>query len=170
MKAQNRPGVIRLLLYILGAASLAGGMAGWVHASGGLTWALELNVPSWSPKPGWVNVFGAVSLQLTGLSLWILQRNGRDGLRLLCTALVSGLLGAIILHFIVFFGARDVTTGFLISLALWVFALITTGLVGRCSQPSGFLLWPIFLALTYGLVLSFEVMRLNTGSTFAGAF
>lgn len=163
MEEQNRPGVIRLLVYIIVAAGLAGGVAGWVHSSGSLEWAESLLVPTWSPDVSWVNIFGIISMQLTALSLWLLQRSNAGALKLLCTLLVLGQIAAIILHLCVFFGERDVTLGFLISLALWAYSLITTGLVGRCDTRAGFLLWPVFIALSYGLALSFEVMRLNGG-------
>lgn len=163
MEEQNRPGVIRLLVYIIAAAGLAGGMAGWVHSSGSLEWAESLLVPTWSPDPSWVNIFGIAALQLTAMSLWLMQRNGKGALKFLCTLLILAQIGAILLHLCVFFGARDLTLGFLISLALWAFSLITTGLVGRCNTAAGFLLWPVFIALSYGLALSFEVMRLNGG-------
>ena len=49
------------------------------------------------------------------------------------------------------------------ALALWVYALITTWLVGRSSRPAGILLWLPFGWQSFLLVSGFELMRLNSG-------
>ena len=43
------PGIVTLLVYLIGAASLTGGLSGWVHASGAYAWLTELNAPTWTP-------------------------------------------------------------------------------------------------------------------------
>jgi tryptophan-rich sensory protein len=168
MDEAKRPGVVRFLIYLIGAASLAGGLAGWVLSSGGMNWAENLSMPNWTPSARTLVLSGIVMLHPLAISLWITQRGGRDGMRALCSLLILGLIGGFIAWLIVFFGARDVTSTFLANLAGWTYALFVTGLVGRCSSAAGYLLWPVFVWQTLNLALSFEIMRLNSGGGFAG--
>jgi benzodiazapine receptor len=165
MDAQNRPSVIRLLIYMILAAGMAGGLAGWVGSSGSLAWIYDLNLPSWMPQYSIGIGIWAVLMQMTAVGLWIAQRNGRDGLRFLTTFLILGLVAVITARTCIVYGGRDVMLGFLATLATWVYALFAIGIAGRCSRPAGLLLWPLFVWLTYALALSFEIMRLNSGGS-----
>lgn len=168
MQEQNRPGVIRLLLYMILSASLVGSMAGWINASGAFDWAATLNMPTWTAPRTILTAVWIVLFQLLAISLWISQRSERAGLRLISSILLLGLIGVITFRMCIIFSVRDLPLSFAISLAAWVYALIAVGIVGRNSQAAGFLLWPMFGWMTYGLALSFELMRLNTGSIMAG--
>lgn len=168
MDAKNRPGVIRLLIYMLVAAGLGGGFAGWVQSSEAALWAASLETPTWTPN-GLIPVITAlVMLQLMAVSLWITERCNRTLWRFVSAILTLGLVAGAALTMCIAFGAYDVTSAFLSILGLWVYALFTTAIVGRVSRPAGFLLWLPFLWLSFGVVLSFEVMRLNTGMNFVG--
>ena len=68
----------------------------------------------------------------------------------------------------VIYVGRDVSTGFLAGLALWIYMLATVTVVNRCSKASAVLLWFPFAWLTLGLAFTFEVMRLNESSNFVG--
>jgi benzodiazapine receptor len=165
MDAQDRPTVIRLLVYMTLAAGMAGGLSGWVGSSGALEWISELNLPSWMPQYSVGIAIWAVIMQMTAVGLWIAQRTGRDGLRFITAFLLLGLVALICARTCVVYGARDVTLGFLATLGTWIYALFAIGLAGRCSRPAGLLLWPLFFWLTYALALSFEIMRLNSGGS-----
>lgn len=165
MDEQDRPTVVRLLFYMIVAAGLAGGIAGWIGSSGALEWMAGLELPSWKPQFTVTIVVWSVLLQLTAIGLWISQRSGRDGLRFISTFLIIGLIAVLCARVCIYFGSRDVMIGFLASLASWIYALFAVGIAGRCSKATGFLMWPLFAWLTYGLALSFEIMRLNAGNT-----
>jgi len=168
MQEQNRPGVIRLLLYLILSASLVGSMAGWIHASGAFDWVETLILPNWAAPRHILTAVWIILFQLMAISLWISQRSENDRLRLISSILLLGLVGVITFRMCIIFSARDIPLNFAISLATWVYALITIGVVGRNSKAAGILLWPLFFWVTYGLAISFEVMRLNSGSVMAG--
>jgi len=171
MGEANRPSVIRFLVYQIIAAGLAGGLAGWVQASGALSWAESLDAPNWA-FDSQVNIYsGMLILQPVAIALWLAQRNGRDGMRFLSSLLILGMLGALIGQLMVFFGTRDVNMGFVAHLGSGIYMLIATGLVGRCSKAAGVLLWPLFVWQVYHIALTFELMRLNgVTAVAAGAF
>lgn len=165
---RHGPGVITLLVYLIGAASLAGGLSGWLHATGAMEWARTLDAPNWAPSFALMNIIGLFIPIFIIIALWIAQRSGRDGMRLLCTLLIALLLAGMAMQICVFFGSRDPALGFLAAMAMWVYALFATGIVGRASSPAGVLLWVPFGWLTLLLVLGFELMRLNAPGTIAG--
>ncbi|SDL61697.1 tryptophan-rich sensory protein [Maricaulis salignorans] len=168
MDASNRPGVIRLLIYMLVAAGVSGGFAGWVQSSEAALWTANLNTPDWTPVGILPNLISILTMQLIAISLWITQRSERGAFRFLAAALTLGIVAGLALQVCITFGGRDVQSGFLAALALWLYALFTVAIVGRCSRPAGWLLWPLFAWLTFVVALSFEVMRLNNTSTFVG--
>ncbi len=168
MDAKNRPGVIRLLIYMLAAASASGGFAGWVHTSEAASWAASLSLPVWTPTGMLPNIISIVIMQMTAVSLWITQRSGGGLLRLVAAALTLGLVAGLVMQLCITFGGRDVSFGFLAALVLWLYTLVTVAVVGRQSRPAGWLLWPLFAWLTFGVALSFEVMRLNNTASFVG--
>lgn len=163
MDDTNRPGVIRFLIYLIAAAGLAGGLAGWVQSTGGVDWASELEAPNWTLGTDFSVLIGVLMIPPIAIALWLCQRSGRDGMRLLCSLLIAGALAVIIGHMLFFFGARDVALGFVAQLASWVYILFVTGIVGRCSRAAGYLFWPVFAWNTFNLTVSFELMRLNVG-------
>jgi tryptophan-rich sensory protein len=168
MEAQNRPGVIRLLLYMILAAAISGGAAGWIQASGAFDWLSELDTPTWAPNQTLLACIWIGLMQLQAIGLWIVQRSGRDGFRSISTILIFGLLAAPIIRLYVYYSTHDVTLGFIVTAACWLYGLVTLGIVQRASKPAALLLWPSFILLTYMLALNFEFMRLNTGATVIG--
>tara|TARA_R110000868_G_scaffold369683_1_gene633093 strand:- start:672 stop:1184 length:513 start_codon:yes stop_codon:yes gene_type:complete len=168
MDAKNRPGVIRLLIYMLVAAGLGGGFAGWVQSSAAALWTASLEVPTWTPGGPLPVLIPIFLIQLIAISLWITERCSGSLWRFVSAVMTLGLLAGAGVTMYIVFGAHNVTSAFLAMLALWVYALFTTALVGRVSRPAGFLLWPPFIWLSFGVVLSFEVMRLNSGTNFVG--
>jgi benzodiazapine receptor len=168
MDAKNRPGVIRLLIYMLVAASVSGGFAGWVHSSEAALWAASLSLPGWAPTGMLPNLISIVIMPLIAISLWITERGSGGVLRFVAAALTLGLLAGLVMQVCITFGGRDVNSGFLAALLLWLYALVTITVVGRQCRPAGWLLWPLFAWLTFGVALSFEVMRLNDTGSFVG--
>ncbi|MGK0267094.1 MAG: tryptophan-rich sensory protein [Maricaulis sp.] len=168
MDAKNRPGVIRLLIYMLVAASVSGGFAGWVQSSEAALWAASLSHPDWTPSGMLPNLISILTMQLIAISLWITERCKGGLLRFVAAALILGLVAGLMLQLTITFGGRDVSSGFLAALLLWLYALLTIAVVGRQCKPAGWLLWPLFAWLTFGVALSFEVMRLNNTSSFVG--
>lgn len=163
MDEKRSPGVITLLIYLIAVASLAGGLSGWIHATGAFDWLTELIAPSWMPGYGLLNLVGLFIPMLVIIALWIAQRSGRDGTRWLATGVIALLLTAMTAQIWLFFSTRDVSLGFVAALALWVYALLATWLVGRSSKPAGVLLWLPFAWQSFLLIAGFELMRLNTG-------
>lgn len=156
--------MVRLLLYMIVSAGLSGGLAGWIYAGESYDWLASLDVPTWVPEQTIITGIWIFLFQLAALSLWIVQRSGRDGLRTMSSLLILGLFLAIFARLYIYFGIRDVTMGFALTLANWIYALFAIAIVGRASAPAGYLLWPLFAWLTFGLVLCFELMRLNSGT------
>ncbi|WP_291843552.1 tryptophan-rich sensory protein [Maricaulis sp.] len=165
---RHGPGVITLLVYLVGAASLAGGLSGWIHATGAMDWAKGLEAPNWAPSFDLMNILGLLVPKFVVIALWIVQRSGKDGMRLLSALLIALLLAGMSTQICIFFGMRDPALGFLAAMAMWVYALFATGIVGRASTAAGVLLWVPFAWLTTLLVFGFELMRLNAVGTFAG--
>ncbi|OLF75306.1 hypothetical protein AWH62_05660 [Maricaulis sp. W15] len=165
---RHGPGVITLLVYMIGAASLAGGLSGWLHATGAVDWVNALDAPNWAPSFAVMNLIGLLIPVCTVIALWIVQRSGKNGMRLLGSLLIVLLLTGMSAQVCIFFGLRDPALGFLAAMAMWIYGLFATGLVGRASPAAGVLLWVPFAWLTTLLVLGFELMRLNTAGTFAG--
>lgn len=161
MDEQNRPSIFRFLIYLIAAAGLAGGLAGWINASGAMSWAESLTAPNWSVGSEINVITGMLILQPVAIALWISQRSGRDGMRLISTLIILGILAALIAQLMFFFGTRNVELGFLAHLAGGIYMLFAIGLVGRCSRPAGYLLWPLFIWQVYHIALMFEFMRLN---------
>ncbi|WP_339745979.1 TspO/MBR family protein [uncultured Maricaulis sp.] len=168
MDAKNRPGVIRLLIYMLVAASASGGFAGWVQSSEAALWAASLTIPDWTPTGMVPNLISILVMQLMAISLWLTERGDGSWLRFVAAILTLGLVAGLALQLCITFGGRDVSAGFLAALAVWLYALLTVAIVGRQSRPAGLLLWPLFAWITFGVAVSFEVMRLNDTSSFVG--
>jgi len=165
---RHGPGIISLLVYLIGVASLGGGLSGWIHATGAMEWVNTLEAPTWAPSFVVMNVLGLLIPQFVVVGLWVVQRNGKDGLRNLCTLLIALLLAGMATQVCIFFGMRDPALGFLAAMAMWVYTLFISGVVGRASTAAGILLWIPFAWHTLLLVLGFELMRLNAVGTFAG--
>lgn len=161
MDESGRPSIVRFLVYQIIAAGLAGGLTGWINASGAMNWAETLAAPNWSFGSGTNVVTGMLILQPIAISLWLSQRSGRDGLRTLCSVLILGVIGVLIAQLMFFFGTRDIEASFIAHLAAAVYMLFATGIVGRCSRTAGYLLWPLFAWQCYHVALMFEFMRLN---------
>ncbi len=168
MDAKNRPGVIRLLIYMLLAAGVSGGIAGWIQSSETALWAGSLNIPDWAPSRPLADIISILMLQLIAISLWITERSNRCTMRLLGVLMTLGLIGGLLLQLCIIYVGRDLTTGFLAGLALWLYMLVTMTVVDRCSKPSAVLMWLPFVWLTLGLGFTFEVMRLNDSANFVG--
>ncbi|WP_297731959.1 tryptophan-rich sensory protein [uncultured Maricaulis sp.] len=165
---RHGPGVITLLVYLVSTASLSGGLSGWLYATGALDWASTLSAPNWAPSFGLLNLIGLFIPAFAVIALWILQRSGKDGMRLACSLLIALLLAGMATQICIFFGMRDPALGFLAAMAMWVYTLFAAGIVGRASSAAGVLLWIPFAWVTAMLVLGFEFMRLNAAGTFAG--
>jgi benzodiazapine receptor len=170
MKEQDRPGMVRLLLYMILSAGLSGGLAGWIYAGETIDWVTGLDFPVWVPEQSIMTGIWIFLFQLVAMSLWLVQRSGRDGMRTIASILIIGLFVAIFARIYIYFGIRDVTMGFALSLANWIYALFAVAFVGRANSPAGYLLWPLFVWQTFGLALCFEIMRLNTGTIGVGNF
>ncbi|WP_417497134.1 tryptophan-rich sensory protein [Maricaulis sp.] len=168
MDAKNRPGVIRLLIYMLAAAGMTGGFAGWIQSSDAVLWTASLNLPDWTPTGIVPVILSIVINQMIAISLWVTQRSDTGAIRFVAAALQIGLVIGLALKVCITFGGQDIKAAFLTSLGLWVYAVLALAVVGRCSRPAGWLLWPLFAWLTFSVILSFEVLRLNDASSFVG--
>lgn len=167
MDENDRPGVIRFLIYLIAAAGLAGGLSGWINASGDLAWSQTLVGPSWSLDPDINVISGMVMLPMIAISLWLSQAIGRDGYRLISTLSIAAMLAAVMLQLVLFFGTRSLEGAFLAHLGTGLVMLFTIYLVGKASRAAGYLLWPTFVWQLYHIALMFELMRLNSAESLA---
>ena len=163
MGEKRGPGVMTLLVYLIGVASLAGGLSGWIHASGAFAWLTGLQAPNWAPSYALLNLIGLFVPMLVVIALWIVQRAGREGMRWLATALVALFLASMAAQIWFFFYLRDVSLGFVAALAMLIYALFATWYVERSCRPAGVLLWLPFAWQGFLAIMGFELMRLNTG-------
>ena len=168
MGEKSRPGIATLLIYLIGLSGAAGGVSGWVHASGAFAWLTSLEAPGWAPSYSLLNMFGLAVPLFTTIGLWIVQRCSPNSMRLAATVMIALLLLGLLGQVIAFFALRDVTLAFLIALALWIYALFAVWVAGRACKPAGVLMWVPYAWLSFLLVLGFELMRLNNGSSYAG--
>ncbi|MHA6288037.1 hypothetical protein [Maricaulis sp. CAU 1757] len=162
MAIQDRPGALRLLVYVIAAACLSGGIAGWVSASGAREAVEAMAAASWLHTYRLICMATLVMPQFLVISLWINQRSGRDGWRLVSSLLILLLLAGLISRVLILFGSQDASLAFLASLGLWVFALFAIAVVQHACRPAGFLLWIPFAVLTADTIINFEMMRLHT--------
>lgn len=163
MDEKRSPGVMTLLVYLIAAASLAGGLSGWIHATGAFAWLTGLQAPHWTPGYSLLNLIGLFIPMLLVIALWIVQRAGRDGTRWVATGLVVLFLAGMTAQIWIFFSLRDVSLGFVAALAMWIYALFATWYVERSCRPAGVLLWLPFAWQGFLAIIGFELMRLNTG-------
>ena len=165
---RHGPGIMTLLVYLIGAASLTGGLSGWVHASGAFEWLTELNSPNWTPSYTLLNTVGLFIPVFAVIALWVTQTAGRQGTRTWASLLELIWIAGMTTQILVFFPLRDPALGFLAALLMWLFAFFATGLISRASRTASVLLWPALGWHSFLVVLGFELMRLNNGATFAG--
>lgn len=170
MDEKRSPGVITLLVYLIVVASFAGGLSGWIHATGAFAWLEGLEAPDWTPGFGLINLLGLFVPMFAAVALWIVQRSGRDGTRFLGAMPIALYLAGLSAQVWLVFSTRDVSLGFVAGLAMWVFALFAAWLAGRSSRPAGVLMWIPLAWQSLAVVLGFELMRLNTGGPLTGNF
>ncbi|MFS2316625.1 tryptophan-rich sensory protein [Maricaulis sp. D1M11] len=161
MEEEHRPGVLRLIIYLIIASALTGSLAGWVNASGARMWTSQLVHPDWVPGFSMQTLAWAILIHLNMVSLWLVERSQSPRVRLFGQLLVLTVIATQVLRIVAFFATENVQLGFVLSLAIWVFNLFAIGLVGKISRPAGFVLWPAFVMLSGGLIINFELMRLN---------
>ncbi|QDU61407.1 TspO/MBR family protein [Planctomycetes bacterium Pan216] len=150
-------GLIVALVICYGAAGI-GAMATYP----GLTpWYAGLVKPSWTP-PNWV--FGPVWTLLYGMmavaawNVWRLEptRLGRLPLLLFGSQLVLNTLWSVL-----FFGLRSPGLAAVDIMVLWGLIAATIGTFLRVSIPSGALLVPYLLWVSYAAALNIVIWRLN---------
>jgi len=169
MAHENRPTIIRLAVYWIIAAAMAGIISGLAFATGVVEWAYEeLNRPFWLPPVMVLTWLWIAKTMFMALALWTVDRFGHGWERRVSIGLLVLLYlgsGGWLAGFVVL---RDVTIGFYAILGSWLVTALTMMIIGRAQKFAAFIMWPIFAWTTFMLATSFELMRLNTGMQLAG--
>ncbi|GJL97004.1 MAG: hypothetical protein DHS20C06_08210 [Hyphobacterium sp.] len=169
MAHENRPTIIRLAVYWIIAAAMAGIISGLAFATGVVEWAYEeLERPFWLPPVMILTWLWIAKTMFMALALWTVDRFGHGWERrvsiglliLLYLASAGWLTGFVVL--------RDVTFGFYAILASWAVTAATMLIIGRAQKAASFIMWPIFAWTSFMLATSFELMRLNSSLQLAG--
>ncbi|WP_421789992.1 TspO/MBR family protein [Hyphobacterium sp.] len=169
METQNRPTIIRLIVYWMMAAGMTGLVSGLAFATGVVEWVYdELETPFFLPPLMILTWLWIAKTMIMALALWTVDRFGTGlsrwiamiGITLLFLASAGWLTGFVIL--------RDVSVGFYAILVSFILTVLTMLVVGRANKAAGVMMWPVFGWTTFMLVVSFELMRLNTGLQLAG--
>ncbi|MBO6763587.1 TspO/MBR family protein [Maricaulis sp.] len=163
MDGKRSPGIVTLLVYLIAVSSLAGGLSGWIHATGAFAWLTGLNAPNWTPGYTLLNLIGLFIPAFVVIALWINQRAGAGMIHWLASGFIALFLIGLPAQIWLFFSTRDVALGFVAALAMWVFTVFAVWVAGRSSRPAGVLMWVPFAWQSFFVILGFELMRLNTG-------
>lgn len=161
MEERETPGVIRLFVYMVAAAGLAGGLNGWISATGAMDWANTLDTPAWTPPSMVIGLVWSGLFQLMAIALWICERRGRQGRRWLAAIFILAQIAASVMWVCVFFGERSIAGGFIATALGWTLSVFSLWAVGRCCRTAGVMMWLVFAWLGAGLVLSFQTLALN---------
>jgi tryptophan-rich sensory protein len=158
MKTLN---ILRLLTSI--AVCQLAGVIGSVFTSSAIPgWYAALRKPSFTP-PGWV--FGPVWISLyllMGVSAFMIWSKGLSDSRV--RVALSLFLGQLLLNTlwsVLFFGLRSPLAGFIEILILWIAITLTMISFWRISSPSGILLLPYLLWVSFAAVLNYSILILN---------
>jgi benzodiazapine receptor len=158
MKTLN---ILRLLTSI--AVCQLAGVIGSVFTSSAIPgWYAALRKPSFTP-PGWV--FGPVWISLyllMGVSAFMIWSKGLSDSRVrMALSLFLGQLLLNTLWSVLFFGLRSPLAGFIEILILWIAIALTMISFWRISSPSGILLLPYLLWVSFAAVLNYSILILN---------
>jgi tryptophan-rich sensory protein len=169
MAHENRPTIIRLAVYWIFAAAMAGIISGLAFATGVVEWAYEeLERPFWLPPVMILTWLWIAKTMFMALALWTVDRFGHGWERrvsigllvLLYLASAGWLTGFVVL--------RDVTFGFYAILVSWAVTAVAMLIIGRAQKFAALIMWPIFAWTSFMLATSFELMRLNSSMQLAG--
>tara|TARA_R110002073_G_scaffold19336_19_gene70775 strand:+ start:2801 stop:3301 length:501 start_codon:yes stop_codon:yes gene_type:complete len=154
----------RLAFYLIVVAAVTGSTAGWAFASGAVDWVRSLTLPGWMPPINilaWVWI--AKALVMT-YALWATERFGKPGWRWIALGVEISLFLGSLAWIVGFLMMCDVTLGFIAVAVSWVISIVAVWAAGKASRLTGLALLPVLAWNCVLLVLTFEIMRLNTGA------
>lgn len=142
----------------------AAGMVGTLFTVRNIpTWYATLNKPLFNP-PSWI--FGPVWLilyTLMGIAWYEIWRRGR------VSPSARSASNLFILHLLlnaswspVFFGARQIAAAFVIIFLLWGMIVVLLSQFTKIHKPSGLLLLPYLIWVSFASVLNLSILVLNT--------
>lgn len=147
--------------FIIIIPSLVGALSGFIIRNDIYIYSVLEKPPFSLPSKLFSVVWGILYL-LMGIALYLFLRSGaqkkaiNDGIALFSFQLILNFLWSP-----VFFNLKMFLTAFLILVALFIFAAITTAAFFKTRKASGILLIPYLLFLVYAGYLNFGVWYLN---------
>lgn len=159
-KVDGKKNIIALIISIA-IAQCVGLLSGFLSMSASNAYE-AFNKPFFSP-PGWVfPVVWSILYLLMGIAayrIWLKGNSGEDVSKALILYVTQLLLN--FLWSIIFFRFRLYAIAFLELLLLIVFILLTTFEFFRIDKPSGFLMIPYILWVSFAGVLNYAIWMLN---------
>ena len=138
-----------------------GGVAGFAPANAIDTWYLHLNKPSFNP-PNWI--FAPVWTLLyimMGIALYLIWKLPKSPVRNRAMILFFIQLTLNFFWSLIFFNLHQTGLAFVEIVALWLAILLTMRAFAPLSKPSGWLLFPYLLWVSFASVLNFSIWQLN---------
>lgn len=161
-KGQLRWAFLRWAMVTVPLIMLLGFLSSQVAPSGDRNlWYAALAKPSFNP-PGWAFPVAWTTLYiLMGLALAMILNARGSRYRGLAITLFVVQMALNLAWTPVFFGAHLVFAGFLIIIAMFVVALVTTIVFGRVRTAAAWLMVPYLAWLCFAGALNFGIMQLN---------
>ena len=149
-----------LLIILIIACNLIGAIgAVWTSSDG--PWYKGINKPSFNP-PNWI--FGPVwtlLFTLMGISLYLVWTSPSSNIKIIALALFAIQFLFNIAWSYLFFGLNKPLWSFIEILFLLVFIIATAFSFFKISKPSGYLLIPYVLWVSFAAILNYSIWRVN---------
>lgn len=148
------------LVLLMGGHVFAGFLIGRFFPAG--EWVDQLAKPVFYPPTWAFPVAWTILYALMGVALWVFLR-APHGNKRLPLALYLVQLAVNLLYTPLCFGLESTLLGLMIVTVLWLLLAATITVFHRISRLSAWLLLPYFLWVSFALVLSQSLWRLNPG-------
>lgn len=154
-------GPLRFVVYVVLFVGAALALNGWIFAGGAIAWSKTLRNPSWSPPGPVIGTVWVVLFALMARALYVVDRDAAGGRR---SAARIGIVAQYAVNMSwtwAYFGLREVSNGFSVTVVAWCLALVVVTLSWRAARMAAFLLLPLLGWLTFALALSWTTWQLN---------
>lgn len=149
-----------LLIILIIACNLIGAI-GAVWTSSDSPWYKEINKPSFNP-PSWI--FGPVwtlLFTLMGISLYFVWTSPSSNIKIIALALFAVQFLFNVAWSYLFFGLNKPLWSFIEILFLLVLIIATAFSFFKINKPSGYLLIPYLLWVSFAAILNYSIWKLN---------
>lgn len=156
-----RAGPMRLVAYLIIFPGLAAALNAWIFSTGAAEWAASLQNPAWAPAGPVIGAVWVVMFALMAVSLWLVDRAGRLETRGAAQALILAQYLVNIGWTGLYFGLRDVSYGFYVTVAALALSIAAFIAIWRANRTAALLFAPLVIWLGLALPLSYATWQLN---------